>query len=313
MKRIGIIGLGLKNPYTYAPILKLQGAKPTCVWDTYAENARDYAKTFDCTPVEDLDDFPTDDVDGVIIESINSEHLKLAKGFVERGIPAFIEKPMSNDPQEVFSFLDEFPDAPLFSASPLRFSPAYQEMQREIYGKQQDTIRLCKVSVYHTMAHFLADEQKIWHDKPSQGGGMLIDIGIHAIELLNMFMPKPYGRIEYLKSNTYYRQSESGDCHSVTIEYLDGSVGQLSLLCATDRLDYAVEAYSERNSYINTNRERYLGEAFNADNAYGGFVGTMEAFLNMIDTGIPPISPEETRRNFTLIQNIQANEKRYTT
>lgn len=310
MKKIGIIGLGLKNPYTYAPILKLLDAKPTCVWDTYENSAQDYAKRFDCALIQDINNFPMDEVDGVIIESINSEHLSLARRFVTQGIPTFIEKPMSNDPNEVFNFLDEFPTAPYFSASPLRFSPTYLELRNGIYGRRHDDIRLCKVSIYHTMAHFLANEQKIWHDKPSEGGGMLIDIGIHAIELMNMFMQKPYIDIQYMKSNSYYKQSESGDTHSITIEYQDGSIGQISLLCATDYLDYAVEAYCENNTYINTNRNRYLGEAFNADNAYGGFVGIMKEFLTMIDTKIPPISPDETRRNFTLIQDIQSNEGR---
>ena len=36
----------------------------------------------------------------------------------------------------------------------------------------------------------MTDPRKQWHDNPVLGGGMLIDIGIHAIELLNMVLPE---------------------------------------------------------------------------------------------------------------------------
>lgn len=300
MKKIGIVGLGLRNPYTYAPILEKMGATVAWVWDVYPEVAQEFAAEFGCKAVGNMENFPINEADGVIIESTNNCHLDLARPFIKKKIPTFIEKPMSNDPSQVISFFEEFPDAPFFSASPLRFSPVYLEMQKNIEGP----IHLCKVSVFHTMEHFLTDPKKIWHDKVALGGGMLIDIGIHAIELLNMFMKTDHTDICYIKSTSHFKDSESGDNHTISIKYTDGSIAQLTLLCATNVLDYAVEVYSTSTWYENSRSVRYLGNEYSPENAYGGFVGTMQQFVTMINTGVRPIEPAETIRNFKVIQGI---------
>ena len=77
-----------------------------------------------------------------------------------------------------------------------------------------------------------------------------------------------------------------------------------NLLCATNHLDYSVEAYSNTHRYLNTDENRYIEGDYTAENAYGGFIGTMEAFLAMIETGKTPVEREETIRNFSLIEKI---------
>ncbi len=302
MKKIGIVGLGLKNPYTYAPILKEKGAQVVAVYDTFPELVKEFAKTFACTEVYDIAKFPH--VDGVIISSINNLHAELARYFLSRDIPVFIEKPLSNNIDEALQFIDEHKEKPWFSASSLRFSPVYIQMAKDIHA-DKNPIQYCRVAVFHTMEHFMNDPRKRWHDNPAEGGGMLIDIGIHAIELLNMIMPKKniaYSR--YSKSSSHYTSSFSHDNHHIIITYEDGSCASVDLLCATSHLDYLVEAYTLTGKYLNLDEMPYIKGEWNAENAYGGFEKTIEAFLEMVGTKRPPISIEETRRNFSLLKNI---------
>ena len=128
MKKIGIVGLGLKNPYTYAPILKQKGAQVVAVYDTYPELVQEYAQTFGCAEVYNISDFPP--LDGVIIDSINNNHLDLATFFLERNIPVFIDKPLAHSVDEALYFIERYSEKPWFSASPLRFSPFIPRWQR---------------------------------------------------------------------------------------------------------------------------------------------------------------------------------------
>ena len=304
MKKIGIIGLGLKNPWTYAPLLRHMRAEPSFVWDYDRKNAASYAAQFGCAVVDTMAAFPFSSVDGVIVESKNSDHCALALPFVRKGIPVFIEKPLSHDCDQALSFLKTYSTAPVFSCSPLRFSGNYALMLDEIYGRNEDRILSCGITVLHTMEHFLNDEDKRWHDRKSEGGGMLIDIGIHAVELLNMFMKKRVESVACASLRSLYKNAESKDNFAITVRYDDATLGTIRLLCATKDLDYAVEAYGEKSSYINNRFHTFMDSGGTPEDAYGGFKGTMEAFLEMVETGRPPIDPSETARNFELLKRL---------
>lgn len=303
MKKIGVVGLGLNNPYFYAPLLKELGAQVSYVWDYTEENARAYAKQFGCEVIQRVEEYPQ--VDGVLIDSRNSDHIPLARLFMAREIPLFIEKPLSHSVEEARGFLKECEGEKVFSASPLRLAPTYLRMLEEIRAAGERVVR-CHVTVYHTMKFFLENPVKRWHDDPAQSGGMLTDIGIHAIELLNMFMPGKAVRLEGMSSKCHYRHAQCDDNYAFTVLYEDGALGTISLLCATERTDYSVEAVTPTHAYINNMDREYTGRPeLNVDNAYGGFKGTMEAFLHMIDTGRPPVPYAETERNFEMIARMK--------
>ena len=302
MKRIGIVGLGLKNPYTYTPILRSMGASVVAVYDDYESLSNAFAHDTGASLVTDIDRYPMD-LDGVIVTSINSKHIEYAERFLDKGIPCLIEKPLSNSSDDALSFVREYHDAPWFSASPLRFSPLYKKMADDI-SSSSEKINYIRVQVCHTMGAFLSNPEKRWHDDYALGGGMLIDIGIHAIELINMMKKEEIREFRYLKSRSNYKDCISSDNHHIIAVYADDSMASLDLLCATNHLDYSVEAYSNTHRYLNTDENRYIEGDYTAENAYGGFIGTMEAFLAMIETGKTPVEREETIRNFSLIEKI---------
>lgn len=301
-KRIGVVGLGLNNPYFYAPLLKELGADVSCVWDYTEENARAYAERFGCRVISELEHFPQ--VDGVLIDSRNCDHISLARPFLDKGIPVYLEKPLSSSVEEALAFLEEYREAKAFSLSPLRLAPSYLKIQQDLLATGELPVR-CHVTVYHTMRFFLENPIKRWHDQPEQSGGMLTDIGIHAVELLNMFMRERVRRVTGVSTKCHHFDARCDDNYALTVEYENGAIGTISLLCATDRTDYSVEVMTPHHAFINNMDNEYTGlPKYNVDNAYGGFKGVMEAFIRMIDTGKPPVSPQETKRNFEMIARM---------
>ena len=304
MYRIGVVGLGLRNPYTYASLLNKMNARIDFVWDYSAENAQEFADQFGCRRIVDLSAFPYDEVDGILVESKNHDHCRHAGPFIDRGIPVFIEKPLSNDCREALAFLKLHAGKPVFSCSPLRFSETYASMRAAIEEQSSGRSSCCRVIVLHTMEHFLTDPLRAWHDRQAEGGGMLVDIGIHAVELLNMFMRGDPVLITRHSARSYYGQAESYDLNHVALSYQDHSIGQFTLLCATNELDYAVDVYNRDYTYRNNRDHPFIPSAGTPEDAYGGFRGTMAAFLDMVRTGKVPLSPQETIRNFGLLQRI---------
>ena len=216
----------------------------------------------------------------------------------------FLEKPLAHSADEAIEFLKEAEGRPFFSLSPLRLAPTYLKMMQDVEATGENVVR-CHVTVYHTMKFFLENPVKQWHDDPSQSGGMMVDIGIHAVELLNMFMKKPIHSVGAVKSRCLYQQARCPDNYAVTIVYEDGSIGTISLLCATSRTDYSIEVITPEHAFINNMDNEYTGNPeWNVDNAYGGFWGTMKAFVEMTETGCPPVGTDEARRNFELLKEI---------
>jgi len=304
MISVGVVGLGLKNPYTYAPILAGMGAEVRYVWDYNPRNAEEFAKAFGCKVIEDLSGFPFRSVDAALVESRNCDHCTHADLILSNGIPVFVEKPLSNNCDEALSFLRRHEGDPFFSCSPLRLSGTYKSMAERGHQDCKEHISLCRVTVLHTMEHFLSNPDKAWHDRVTEGGGMFVDIGIHAVELLNMFMKGLPLRISHHSVKSFYKKAESDDLHTVVLTYADHSIGEISLLCATSELDYSVEIYTPRSSLINSRSNKFLDNDDRPENAYGGFVGTMRGLLSIINSGIPPIDPKETERNFSLLKMI---------
>ena len=214
-KQIGVVGLGLNNPYFYAPLLNELGADVNCVWDYTEENARAYAERFGCQVVSNFEHFPQ--VDGVLIDSRNCDHISLARPFLAKGIPVYLEKPLSSNVEEALAFLEEFKDAKAFSLSPLRLAPSYLKMQQDLLATGELPVR-CHVTVYHTMRFFLENPVKRWHDQPEQSGGMLTDIGIHAVELLNMFMHGQVRRIIGVSTKCHHFNACCDDNYALTVE-----------------------------------------------------------------------------------------------
>lgn len=122
-------------------IPKVDGFDLVKVWDYDYSRAKTFAEVFLNKPVvcENLEDM-TGGIDAVFIsngEKDGSDHLKLAKPFLEKGIPTFIDKPFSSnlkDAKEIVR-LAERHKAPIFNASILSYVPAadsFKQRFREI-------------------------------------------------------------------------------------------------------------------------------------------------------------------------------------
>jgi predicted dehydrogenase len=119
-------GVGQRNEQVKEVPLPLPGVSIVKVWDENAERAKEFASTFHVPHVaKNLSDM-LEGVDGVLLADTNgdgSDHLRLAKPFIEKGIPIFIDKPLAStlaDAREIIDLATKT-GTPIMSSSVLRY------------------------------------------------------------------------------------------------------------------------------------------------------------------------------------------------
>lgn len=141
-------------------------------------------------------DNPSDllgEVDGVLIcDDATEQHQKRAPLFLEAGLPTFIDKPLSRDPQEAEAILAlaERHGTPVMSCSALRYSTEYAALDQESLGDIMTVI--------------------------SVGPNELVFYGIHACEFLHMVMGPG------VKSVRNFGDAER---NHILLDYGDGRMG----------------------------------------------------------------------------------------
>lgn len=117
--------------------LGIPEAKVTHIWAEDKEEAQRIART---SLIENVVDSPEDvigKVDAVIIgEDVGSRHLSLALPFIKRNIPIFIDKPLTDNEDDLKEFIRFFEEGrPILSSSSYRYAREIEELDREEFGE----------------------------------------------------------------------------------------------------------------------------------------------------------------------------------
>jgi len=114
--------------------LQIEGARVTHIWAEDKEEAQRIAAT---SLIENVVDRITDvigKVDAAIIGmDVGEKHLEMARPFLEEGIPLFIDKPLTDNPEHLKEFIKYYQQGkPFMSCSSMRYSKELNELKRNI-------------------------------------------------------------------------------------------------------------------------------------------------------------------------------------
>lgn len=115
--------------------LGIEGAKVTHIWTDDPSDAISVAKT---SLIDNVMDKATDcigEVDAVVISTDKGfEHVERARPFVEAGLPVFIDKPMVDNEEDLYTFCDWVAGgAKILSSSAMRYAKAFKPYHRNIH------------------------------------------------------------------------------------------------------------------------------------------------------------------------------------
>lgn len=185
MIRFGIIGCGAVTEMAYLPCFKRERSfKLTCIVDEDESRALSLAKGLDLYYAgKDIEPIYKH-VDAVIVATPNFLHAPVAIQCMKSGKHVLCEKPLSCNAQSAYGMVDcaKRNSVKLAVSHIRRFYPSSQAMKKMIENRQLgDVVSFdCEEGIsfaWPTVSGFFFDKEKA-------GGGVLMDIGVHLLDLL---------------------------------------------------------------------------------------------------------------------------------
>ncbi|RDI72749.1 Gfo/Idh/MocA family protein [Halopelagius longus] len=187
--RVGIIGLGNIGHYHADRLLEL-GANLVGGLDIQADARRRFAEKYDVNTYEEKGQLFAD-VDAVIITTPNRFHEEYAVAALDAGLDVLLEKPLAHSLESAENIVDAAEAADGFCmvgfnnrfGSPVEVIKHHQSQGR--FGEMQH------IEANYMRRRGIPGRGSWFTSKNIAGGGSVIDIGVHAIDLALFFLDFP--------------------------------------------------------------------------------------------------------------------------
>ena len=252
--RVGIIGLGHMGKIHMQNSLKLENTSLIAVSDVSKKalkDARDAGvkNTFD--DYEQLLKNP--EIDAVIIALPTYLHLQCAMRAAEEGKHVLLEKPIARNVQEAHEIIAaaQRHSIKLMIGYPLRFSPTFRDFKEKLQSGTLGDVEIASaINISNgPFTHRMQDYAPIpvsewWFSKELSGGGTLIDLGSHMLNLLRWY----FGEITDIKSHFGYRFNlDLEDTATCLAKFQTGTLGIISVGWFSQTTSIQVELFGTVN------------------------------------------------------------------
>lgn len=177
--------------------------------------------------------FEKENLDAVIICTPPTLHYQIAKKAAEKGIHVFCEKPFTTEKDKASELAILFEQKKLVNQVGYvnRFNDIFRTvkeyLEKGIIGK----VILFKSEMY-SRTITKSDESKTWRDSRENGGGAVIDMAAHAIDLVNYLIGKP-DKVTGTSLTSIFSQNVE-DAVNATFLYNNGISGTINVNWSDD-------------------------------------------------------------------------------
>jgi predicted dehydrogenase len=180
--RLGFLGLGRSGQHRMRALLERGGVCAVAVADAAPATARAAALAVDgCRTVGSLDALLEEQLDAVVIATPSALHAEQAIRALERGLAVFCQRPLGRSGPEARRVVDAARAADRLLAVDLsyRHLAGVAELRRMVQGGG-----LGRVYAVNLVFHDPYGPDEPWfHDPRLSGGGCVIDLGVHLVDL----------------------------------------------------------------------------------------------------------------------------------
>jgi predicted dehydrogenase len=230
-------------------IATARNARLAAVFDVDAQANRAVAAQFGGVAAESVEDLLNSGVDAVYIASPADAHYEQALAAVRAGKHVLCEKPLGMTVAEAEKMVEAAREASVLlgCAFMMRFHAQHQaakkliaegSLGKPVYGRAQ-------------LSCWYPPTLGAWRqNRATGGGGSLIDMGGHCIDLLEMFLG-PVARVSCFTRNTVHPY-DSEDSAVALIEFVCGALGTVdTFFCIRDEGSRnALELYGSKGSIL---------------------------------------------------------------
>jgi len=252
--RLGIIGLGYIGQIHLRHALRIPNLRVVAVSDQSKKalakvKGSAVRKTY--INYENLLEDP--EVDAVIIALPIQLHLQCSKQAAEAGKDIFLEKPMARNIEEAKEIISTAQDnnIKLMMGYPYRFSQSFRNLKTDIEKGVLGDVEIAYATfmgsgpfMHRAEGYTPIPVPEWWFKKELTGGGVLVDLGSHLINLLRWY----FGEVTDIKSHLTHRFNLDIEDGAVCIaKFETGTVGIISVGWFSQAHKLAVECFGSVN------------------------------------------------------------------
>lgn len=182
LPRLGFLGVGWIGRHRMKAILDSGAANAVAIADPSTAMLKEAVRLApEAKPMTSIEDLLSEDLDGVVIATPSAQHAKQSIRALDSGRSVFCQKPLGRTAEEVQAVIDAAKAADRLLAVDLSYR--HIRAMRRI----RDLIRSgdlgCVFAADLTFHNAYGPDKPWFYDKTLSGGGCIIDLGIHLIDL----------------------------------------------------------------------------------------------------------------------------------
>ncbi|MCR2822852.1 Gfo/Idh/MocA family protein [Lederbergia panacisoli] len=257
--RFGLIGCGYISNKHLLALASCNGAQLTAVSDLNdgrMEEAKKYYQTIlgEEYPIKFFKNYKKmledDQIDAVIIASFSGLHFQMARAAILATKHVVLEKPMALSIKEANELIHQAQKQKkqLMICHQLRFMPIMQRIKKNIDDGKLGRLFLgaCSIRINRSPAYYSSAS---WRGKWESDGGMLINQGIHVIDLLQWFL----GDVETVYGETLQQLSPLKETEDVAVGVINfrnqaKGIVEANIVTQPNNMGYSLSIFGEKGT-----------------------------------------------------------------
>lgn len=277
---------GLATSHPYADARSLGRHADLAVWEPDPERLRVFTDEHPRAKVADsLTGLLATRPDGVVLTVPGPQVPEALAAVLGTDAPCFVNKPAAATRAQldaVDRLVTPVADR-VMSTSVLRFAPGFTSAKADLAE-----VLAVRATVRHDVGLW-ATGYNPWQDTPGEGGGTLVTMGLHGVELLVALLGPDVRLVGAAGSIRAYEGLRSEDTGVLAMRWANGIPGTVEVLGASEGESYEVVLHRRDGS------ESILIEGSATPARDLGYEGVIEAFLAMIAGAPSPVPWSQTR------------------
>lgn len=290
--RIALAGLATSHPYADARTLAEHA--DLVVWEPDPERLERFrAEQPGATVAADLPALLRTEPDGVVLTVPTPAVAQALAQVLDRDLPCFVNKPAAGTADQLAALEAVVSRAPhrVLSSSVLRFAPEFAALR-----VAREEVLAARVTVRHDVGLW-AGGYNPWQDDPRAGGGSIVSMGVHGVELLVALLGPAVRLVGAAGAIRRYAGLRSEDTALLSLQWTDGVPGSVEVIGVTQQESYAIVIHTADGD---------RGVALEGDEEALGYRATIAAFLGMVAGSPSPVPWAQTRAILAVLAEARA-------
>jgi myo-inositol 2-dehydrogenase / D-chiro-inositol 1-dehydrogenase len=226
MTTLGVIGLGRIGAFHIETLRGLDSVDGLVITDERPDLVSAVAAKHDAKPADSVEQLLSSDVDGVVVASATAAHAELTLAAVERGLPAFCEKPIAATAAESARVADAI------TRSGVPVQVGYQRRFDAAFAAAKSAVDGGSLGPLHTVRSTTMDPAPPPMEFIAGSGGIFRDCAVHDFDVLRWITGQRAVEVYAtgsVQGDPRFAEFNDVDTAAIVVTFEQGTLGVVSV------------------------------------------------------------------------------------